>query len=268
MEGFISGDSCYPETGLPSDANLFLQANVDLESTQDDGDAVDYELPLFNYAVEDGSALPLGFADDNWVDGTQSYVFSFISPDIVDLGYGLTTTQIHETGHHVGLSHPHDGWDSETGTDYEPVGDFYFANAGDENNSIMSYIDLNWDFSQFDRDNMNRFQAEAYIAGANRLAMEALDAAHPGRAFAELRRADRLVGAAEKAFSAHRYTLARAYAGAAYRLSLAGAADAGVDVEAVEAQAKRAATDARVAAAAHEEADLIEVLDAGPRSLP
>ena len=195
-------------------------------------------------------------------------MFSFISPDIVDLGYGLTTTQIHETGHHVGLSHPHDGWDSETGTDYEPVGDFYFANAGDENNSIMSYIDLNWDFSQFDRDNMNRFQAEAYIAGANRLAMEALDAAHPGRAFAELRRADRLVGAAEKAFSAHRYTLARAYAGAAYRLSLAGASDAGVDVEAVEAQAKRAATDARVAAAAHEEADLIEVLDAGPRSLP
>ena len=49
----------------------------------------------------------MGFADDNYRDGTQSLVFSFISPEIVELalGYGLTTTMIHEVGHHIGLSH-------------------------------------------------------------------------------------------------------------------------------------------------------------------
>ena len=51
------------------------------------------------------------------------------------------------------MSHPHDGFDWETGVDYEPTGPFFLAWAGDEHNSIMSYIDLNWDFSQFDRDN-------------------------------------------------------------------------------------------------------------------
>jgi hypothetical protein len=28
---------------------------------------------------------------------------------------------------------------------------------------MMSYIDLNWDFSQFDRDNMNRYLTSVYI---------------------------------------------------------------------------------------------------------
>ena len=35
---------------------------------------------------------------------------------------------------------------------------------------MMSYVDLNWDFSQFDRDNTDRFQAAAYINNANALA--------------------------------------------------------------------------------------------------
>ena len=50
----------------------------------------------------------------------RPYVFCFISPEVVQSGYGLTTTQIHEVGHHLGMSHPHDGYDSETGVDYGP----------------------------------------------------------------------------------------------------------------------------------------------------
>ena len=38
-------------------------------------------------------------------------MFNFVSPDIVEAGYGLTTTMIHEDGHHLGMSHPHDGYD-------------------------------------------------------------------------------------------------------------------------------------------------------------
>ena len=32
---------------------------------------------------------------------------------------------------------------------------------------MMSYIDLNWDFSQFDMDNMNRYLTSIYINQAN-----------------------------------------------------------------------------------------------------
>ena len=42
-------------------------------------------MPIFNYAIDRGHrARRSGFADDNYIDGTQSYVFGFISPDIVD----------------------------------------------------------------------------------------------------------------------------------------------------------------------------------------
>ena len=44
---------------------------------------------------------------------------------------------------------------------------------------MMSYIDLNWDFSQFDRDNMNRFLAAAFACfNSNQIAADIL--ADPG----------------------------------------------------------------------------------------
>ena len=157
---------CYPELDYPAFANLFLFNALNLERTQDDAGRVDYELPNFNYATGDAdSSGLLGYADDNYRTGTQSFVFNFISPAIAE-AYGLSTTMIHEDGHHLAMSHPHDGYDSETGIDYEPSGPYYFAWSGDESNSIMSYIDLNWDFSQFDRDNMNRYLAAAFTARA------------------------------------------------------------------------------------------------------
>ncbi len=39
---------------------------------------------------------------------------------------------------------------------------------------MMSYIDLNWDYSQFDLDNANRFQAAAYFKLANAVAADVL----------------------------------------------------------------------------------------------
>ena len=38
-------------------------------------------------------------------------MFNFVSPAIAE-NYGLTTTMIHEDGHHLAMSHPHDGYDS------------------------------------------------------------------------------------------------------------------------------------------------------------
>ena len=104
----------------------------------------------------------LGYADDNWVDGTQSFVFAFDDPDTRAYGYGFTTTVTHEVGHHLGLSHPHDGYDPTTGVDYGGVGSSYFTWSGDESNTVMQYIAVSNGFGQFDKDNMSRYWFAGY----------------------------------------------------------------------------------------------------------
>jgi hypothetical protein len=104
--------------------------------------------------------------------------------------------------------------------------------SGDEHNSIMSYIDLNWDFSQFDRDNAARFHAAGYIANANVIAGDILASKKANRATSLLAAADAAVGRAEKAMAAHDYEKTWFEARAAYELVLQGAERAGVDVEA------------------------------------
>jgi hypothetical protein len=222
---------CYPDLDYPGFANLFVYNALNLERTQDDAGRVDYELPNFNYATTDELAAGfLGFADDNWRTGTQSFVFNFISPVVVELGYGLTTTMIHEDGHHLAMSHPHDGYDSQTGVDYGPTGPTYFVWSGDESNTMMSYIDVNWDFSQFDRDNMNRFLSAAFARNANRIAADILADPDAGRAADELAAADRLLGASKSAFAGHRYLAAVFLAKGAYDQVRRGARQAGVPV--------------------------------------
>jgi hypothetical protein len=264
-------ESCYPQLGYPPFANFFLQNTFELERTRDDQGRVDYELPIFNYAVgEDVDVPALGFADDNYRDGTQSYVFAFVSPDVVASGYGLTTTLIHEVGHHVGMSHPHDGYDSTSGIDYGPEDQFFFVWAGDEHNSMMSYIDLNWDFSQFDHDNSNRFLAAAYNEAANGLAEAVLADPDAARASDELRVADRLLGRAKAALANHEYVAAHALARLAYEAVAAGARQVGVPVSAHVSAADANLTASPNAKAVHEAGEFIDTLQPGngPRSQP
>ena len=236
---WLADEPCYDDRPqYPAFANLFLFHALNIEdfidqSLRRSGKSRVYEAPAFNYATSDELASPfLGYADDNYVDGTQSFIHNWVSPDVVEAGYGLTTTQIHEYGHHFGMSHPHDGFDWESGVDYEPTGPLFFAWATDEHNSIMSYIDLNWDFSQFDRDNAARFQAAGFIANANVIAGEILASRKAGRAGSFLAAADAAVGRAERAMAAHDYDRTWFAARAAYELVLQGADRAGVDVKA------------------------------------
>ena len=235
--------ACYPDRPqYPPFANLFLNNALNLEDFLDEkpkhaGKNRRYEAPGFNYAVDDVadpdlSPPALGFADDNYVDGTQSFIFNFVSPQIVASGYGLTTTQIHEYGHHFGMSHPHDGFDWETGIDYGPSGPFFLAWASDEHNSMMSYIDLNWDFSQFDRDNAARHQAAAYIINANVIAGRVLDSKKADRARINLAVADAAIGAAKSNMASHDYSDVFGWARLAYESVLRGADRANVTVEA------------------------------------
>lgn len=216
-------------------ANLFVyNALPENLGVSWDGGA-EYEGMFFNYATNQYDPGFLGFADDNWVDGTQSFTFNFIYPRAVQNGYGLTTTQIHEYGHHFGMSHPHDGYDWEQKVDYGPSGSYYFAWLTDEVNSMMSYIDLNWDYSQFDRDNANRYQATAYIRGANRIAAQVLASPNASRGMTGLHRADDQIGAAKAALAGHDYVGTFNHAKLAYEYVRAAAAKAGVAVEASEA---------------------------------
>src|SRR5918997_6908182 len=79
------------------DANLFLYSVENLNRLLDDERSRrEYEATFINWAVEDGANFQtspplLGRADDNYRTGVQSFVFSFISPDIAQ-AYGLTTT--------------------------------------------------------------------------------------------------------------------------------------------------------------------------------
>ncbi|MEV7628888.1 hypothetical protein [Actinoplanes sp. NPDC089786] len=267
---YITYEPCYDGQELPPDANLFLYNDENIARTKDDDGRVDYELPLINYATGGDFTTPLGYADDNWVDGTQSYVFSFISPGIIERGYGLSTTQIHEAGHHLGMSHPHDGWDSEAGADIGASGDFYFSWLGDENNSMMSYIDLNWDFSQFDRDNSDRFLTAAYFEAANKLAANVLAAKDAGRVTANLRSADTVLGQAKRAFAKHEYRTAYALAEKAYNIVARAADRVGADPAAAAKALHARAEQARVSGKVHDPHEFIDTLEPGhsPRSLP
>ena len=232
---------CYPEEypEYPGFANLFLYGADNLGRLLDDeADERQYEAALINYAVEDGEAGEtsppiLGFADDNYDNGTQSFVFNFVSPDIAR-AYGLSTTEIHEYGHHLNLSHPFDGFDYENETDFGWDGDYYFTGVGNEQNSMMSYIDLNWDFSQFDRDNTDRFQAAAYINNANALAGKIQASPAVAQASDELAMADAAYGRAKADLAAHDYAGVFENSREAYEQTLEGANEAGVEVTAGE----------------------------------
>ncbi len=228
---FVSDRLCYNDLD-PGYAAFGGFVNLFLVTARNTGEILDgsapYEAALVNWSIGAKPKAPgglLGFADDNWLDGTQSAVFSFVYPDAVAAGYGLTTTMIHEYGHHSSMSHPHDGLDPASGVDFGPSGDFYFAWLGDESNSIMSYIDLNWDFSQFDRDNSARHHAAGYARAANSVA-----AGIPGDPGGLLSAADGELVAAQVAFGAHDTGAAVGRARQAYELVVAAAGLAGVPV--------------------------------------
>jgi hypothetical protein len=173
-------DDCWNDYGTTF-AELFCYFDINRDTYIPDYDDADYVAGIhaFNTTAENlGSADGLlGFADDNWIDGTQSYVFEFDTDDYRSIGYGFSTTTIHEGGHHFGMSHPHDGYDSELGLDYGPGDDYYFAWSGDESNTIMHYMDLSTEFGQFDQDNMYRWETAGYLNWSNLLLDDIL--AHP-----------------------------------------------------------------------------------------
>jgi hypothetical protein len=197
-----------------------------------DGDG-DYEIPIFGFnttSARYSAGGLLGFADDNWRDGTQTYVFAFIADNLRDL-FGFTTTIAHEAGHHLGLSHPHDGHDSEQKLDFGAADDFFFVWAGDESSTIMNYTYLNADFSQFDQDNMNRYLTSAYLNQANQVLAKIVASPRASQVQGAITTADATATEALTAFQASDWGSAAAKAASAYRGLLTAAASINVKIE-------------------------------------
>jgi hypothetical protein len=110
-------------------------------------------------AIATGNFGILGWADNDYSTGTQAITYALVYPYVWNLGYGLTSTFVHEAGHHVSLSHPHDGYDYEDNLDYEPDGRYYFVWVGDQVYSLMSYMSNVFNFGVFDKDNLWRDEA-------------------------------------------------------------------------------------------------------------
>jgi hypothetical protein len=171
----------------------------------------------------------LGYADDDWLSGTPTYVFAFDTPYLRNIGYGFSTTVVHEFGHHVGMSHPHDGYDSTFGLDYGPSGDYYFAWSGDESETIMAYNDLTGNFGWFDRDNMNRFMAGRYLTRASEIAAR-VSQADPSGSRALLDEANNNMEQARIAFRQNDWEGAANRARAAFQAAFRASENAGLNL--------------------------------------
>lgn len=257
--GLDPTEDCWVEFGDP-----FAQPFCHYDAIRDQfvpegGD--DYVVGVFAFNTTDegmGDQFGLlGYADDNWTDGTQSYVFEFDYPDVRDAGFGFTTTTTHEVGHHLGLSHPHDGYDPETGVDYDAVDDFYYAWSGDESDTVMQYQGVSNGFGVFDRDNMARYQFAGYLNGANALLGE-LQGQHLSRQQRrQLARADALARLAQGEFRDWHFLSAAWHARVAWRLVSTVANEEGVGSD-----LRVSTTQARVAnAAVPHEGDFIRFPD-------
>jgi hypothetical protein len=129
------------------------------------------------------------------------------------------------------MSHPHDGYDYEADIDFGPGGDTYFAWSGDQSNSMMSYIDLNWDFSQFDRDNMNRYMTSIYINQANTILADIYASPKAGNVAGLLTSADNHAALALAGYGVMDYPGAAMHAKMAYDDVMAAAEGINVMVE-------------------------------------
>jgi hypothetical protein len=195
----------------------------------------DYVAPVFNFNTTEegmGSQLGLlGFADDNWIDGTQSFVFAFGADVYRQSGFGFTGTVIHEVGHHVGMSHPHDGYDSELGIDYNPDGKYYYAWEGDESDTVMQYLSITNRFGEHNRDNMYRWETAGYLNWSNALAGAIMDSEDADDVALLVRAADSLAQRARSQLGSWQYLAAVSDARLAYSLLVAAANQIGVSSE-------------------------------------
>jgi hypothetical protein len=223
-------------------ANMFLYF-TDHQNQFLEGDG-GYEIPIYLFTSADSIYGPGGcscsYSDDNWVDGTQSIVVAQLQAFWRHRGYGLTSTIIHEVGHHLGMSHPHDGYDSSLREDYDGQSRFY-AYYGEDSSTAMMNANYEFDFSQFDRDNMNRNLVSAYINQADVILGKILASPRANKVSSDLSSADHLASVALNEYQSMEYANSVVLAKTAYERILSAASAIDVPVEPQAAPADRRA---------------------------
>jgi hypothetical protein len=179
-----------------------------------------------------------GTADLDWRDPSRGQLFTYLLSSPEGMGNvgvsGHSGFTAHEYAHHFGLSHPYDGWDSETEEHYVAAGDLMFAAAAAQVQSAVAslgLVDLRAPlaFSQFERDNLARWDTVGHLNRANLLLEQVL--AHP-RAH-QVRHlvtaADQRAAQALRQFADWRYDQAAAAAIRAYGRLVTAAQQLGID---------------------------------------
>ena len=227
-----TSEDCWNNFGTPF-AQLFCYFDLNRALYIPEYGPEDYVAGIFAFNTTEanlgGQFGLLGFADDNWIDGTQSFVFEFDSAEYRDLGYGFTSTTIHEGGHHFGMSHPHDGYDSELGLDYGPADEFYYAWSGDESNTVMNYLAVTSEFGQFDRDNMYRWEMAGYLNWSNDLLAQIQEHSNANQVRERVNVANQFATTALRSFDQWKYRQAAANARKAYEQLAQAAARLGIE---------------------------------------
>ena len=191
-------------------------------------------------AYEEHAVGYSGYTDSDHVTGAPSLITVFDTPSVRSgvLGFSAYThTLMHEAGHFVGLSHPHDGYDPASGADIEPYSAFDFAWAGDASDSVMSYLGGNDSFDVFDRDNMARWHVGRLLDLADTDAAAILAQPPDARAYTLLRKADTEFRGAELSLRAGDWLAAARQAVRGYRDVQRADAAAGVTPASVQAAA-------------------------------
>ncbi|MFC6617040.1 hypothetical protein [Deinococcus radiophilus] len=224
-------DICSPEFGDTTGEPLFRYNLQDLREDAANAPDNKYVLPsyLFNDDADPTGGL-LGIAYDDSETGTQSFVYSFTSPNLAGL-YGLTDTTVHEIGHHMSLSHPHDGYDSERDLSYGASGPFLYVNSGDQSASIMSYIDLTFTFGQFNLDSQYRYLTAAYLNNTGAILDIARYEGKMPKVAPTAIKADDLFAQAKAEYAKMNYFQAAKLGDQAYRMVLNEVQANGVEIE-------------------------------------
>ena len=199
-------------------------------------DGTRYELPLAIFDVPFERLAPhhpyIGEADGGRVAGQSGWAYFWLNDRLRATGSWTDTGIVsHEAGHLLGLPHPHDGYDPLQDYEFRGTGGWWYVWAGDESYTNMSYVPNTADFSQFDRDNIARWNVAARIDSANRILQDIAASPRSDKASAKLSAADVKAGDAETAMAAWNLPAASQAADDAYQLVLGAAADANVKVE-------------------------------------
>ena len=204
-------------------------------------------IPAAGFTVADPDATfkvgAAGYTESDYVDAGASVIEVLDTPRLRGgQGIAYTLLTMHEAGHFVGLSHPHDGYDPPSGVDFGPVGAFGFAWAGDASATVMSYLWGEQRFSEFDRDNLARWQVARLLDLSNADAAAIIATGPNAQAAGLLLKADTEFSVALVAMHTSSWMQAATSAAAGYRD--VQRADAAAGVTPARANGTAAAADA------------------------